>query len=208
MPLVLLEDISPNTTFGIWKITEDETMLLSLRPLPPEEKEHILNLKNNRKRKQRLAYRVLLQQILKRDYCLTYAADGKPMLHKENLYLSVSHSGDYAAAIVSATQKVGIDIEEVSQRMPLLASRFLTAKEMKEIDLQNSKLLHVYWGAKECLYKIYADTHILFSEHLSLLPFDIEKDSQTTAYIDFNKLHAQHKIIFQSVDNYMLVIVC
>ncbi|MDY0016080.1 MAG: 4'-phosphopantetheinyl transferase superfamily protein, partial [Bacteroidales bacterium] len=106
------------------------------------------------------------------------------------------------------TQKVGIDIEEISQRMPLLASRFLTAKEMKEIDLQNSKLLHVYWGAKECLYKIYADTHILFSEHLSLLPFDIEKDSQTTAYIDFNKLHAQHKVIFRSVDNYMLVIVC
>lgn len=208
MPLVSIDIIGNECKVGLWKIEEDEDTLYALRPLSPSEKADIITLKNNKKRRQRLAYRVLLKQMLQRDFSLSYGENGKPYLEKEDIHLSVSHSGDYATVILSTTDKVGIDIEKISERMPALASHFLSPTEMQTIDIQNIELLHMYWGTKECLYKMYSEMQPLFSEHLSLKAFDSQHDSQTTAYIQINDFHAEHTIFFRKIENYMLVVGC
>lgn len=205
MPLCFIEEINSTGTLGIWKIEEDENTLLHMRPMPSSEKEHIEALKNEKKRRQRLAYRVLLQNILKQDFILTYNREGKPYFENRNDYVSISHSKDYAAVFVSKIQAVGIDIEKISERIPTLASRFLNSKEVNSLDLNNLDLLHIYWGAKECLYKMYSDKKPLFDQHLSLETFDIIKSKQTKAYIKMQDFSAEHQLAFRKINDYMLV---
>ncbi len=205
MPLLWIENIDNVGTIGLWKIDEDEQTLFGLRPVLTEEKEQLLALKADTKRRHRLAYRILLQEIIKKNFSLYYDDTGKPFIEGENVHLSVSHSGDYAAVILSPTQLVGIDIEKIREHMPSLASRFLSPTEMGEIDLQNKELLHIYWGAKECLYKMYSDKEPLFSEHLSLQKFNPSQSQHTTAHITLPDFKAEHTIYFRKIDTYMLV---
>lgn len=205
MPLLWTENIDNVGTIGLWKIEEDEDTLLHLRPISKEEETHILHLKAKKKRKQRLAYRILLQEILQKDFLIRYDVNGKPFLEGEKLHLSVSHSGEYAAVFISPIHLVGIDIEKIRGNMPTLASHFLSKIEMKEIDTQNNELLHIYWGAKECLYKMYSDLKPLFSEHLSLQTFNPSVIQHTTAYISINDFKAKHLVYFRKIENTMLV---
>ena len=207
MPLYFIETIKSIGILGVWKIEEDENTLLRLRPIPENEKTQIEELKNEKKRCHRLAYRVLLKEILKKDFTIIYDENGKPYIKENKLFLSVSHSGNYVAVIISPTHKIGIDIERISNRMSALASRFLTSGEMQTIDLQNIESLHVYWGAKECLYKMYSDNKPIFNEQLSIQSFDITKDQQTTAYIKMHNFTATHQVCFRRIEDYMLVYV-
>ncbi|NLJ82287.1 MAG: 4'-phosphopantetheinyl transferase superfamily protein [Bacteroidales bacterium] len=207
MPLIGLENIENIGTLGLWKIKESEEILLKLRQLPAKEKEEINSLKNSKKRRQRLAYRILLKEILQKDFTLSYNTQGKPFIDNETLYFSVSHSDEYAAVLLSHTHLVGVDIEKISQRMPALASRFLTPKEMNEIDLQNIDLLHIYWGAKECLYKMYSEKTPLFSKHLTLKKFDILKQNHSIAHLSMEDLKAEYRLFFRKIEDYMLVYV-
>lgn len=205
MPLCFVEEIGAVGKLGVWKIEEDENTLLRMRPLPASEKEHIDVLKNEKKRRQRLAYRVLLQNLLKQDFILTYNSEGKPFFKNRQDFVSISHSKDYAAVFVSNIQAVGIDIEKISERMPMLASRFLNSKEENALDLNNLDLLHIYWGGKECLYKMYSDKKPLFDQHLSLETFDIIKSKHTKAYIKMEDFNAEHQLAFRKINDYMLV---
>lgn len=205
MPLCFIEEISLVGTLGVWKIEENENTLLRMRSLPPIEKGHIETLKNEKKRRQRLAYRILLQNILKQEFILTYDTAGKPSFVNRKDYVSVSHSKDYAAVFISPNLPIGIDIEQLSKRMPALASRFLSSSEVNSLDLNNLDLLHVYWGGKECLYKMYSNKKPLFDQHLSLETFDIIKSKQTKAYIKMQDFSAEHQLAFRKINNYMLV---
>ncbi|MDD2621832.1 MAG: 4'-phosphopantetheinyl transferase superfamily protein [Bacteroidales bacterium] len=205
MPLCFIEEIGAVGSFGVWKIEEDESTLCSLRSLPPDEKEHMVALKNPKKRLHRLAYRVLLQSMLKVEFSILYDQNGKPFLKNQSYNLSVSHSKDYAAVFISPTHPVGIDVEQINERMPALASRFLSPNELKTIDLQNIELLHLYWGGKECLYKMYSERKPLFEQHLSIEYVDIKTSNYTRAHIHMDDYKATHQLYFRKIGDYMLV---
>ena len=106
MPIFFQHQINETTRLGIWKIEETEEFFLSNVPLQ-QEVTHPL------KRLQHLAGRFLLQFLYPGfPYELIRIADTrKPYLPNEQYHFSISHCGDYAAAIVSSDQRVGVDIE-------------------------------------------------------------------------------------------------
>jgi phosphopantetheinyl transferase len=93
------------------------------------------------KRLQHLAGRFLLQFLFPGfPYELIQIADTrKPYLPEEQYHFSISHCGDYAAAIVSKSNRVGVDVEIPVERIGGIADKFLDAKEMKMFNDQCSR---------------------------------------------------------------------
>ena len=69
--------------------------------LIPEEDQYA-SFKSEIRKKQWLSYRILLKKMISpHPASIEYDAFGKPYLKNSDLYLSISHSGDYSAVIVS-----------------------------------------------------------------------------------------------------------
>jgi 4'-phosphopantetheinyl transferase len=85
---------------------------------------------------------------------------GKPLFsHQPNSlywFLSMSHTNGFGAAIKS-TKSVGIDIQLLTPKLRNIEKRFCSEKELEIIYSSHFPLesLHVYWGAKEAIYKAY-----------------------------------------------------
>jgi phosphopantetheinyl transferase len=138
------------------------------------------------KRLQHLAGRFLLQFLFP-DFPLPLiqiANTSKPYLPEESHHFSISHCGHYAAAIVSTTERVGIDIEEPTERILKVMPKFLTAAERQLIVPHDTRQLveagTVMWSAKEAMYKWYSLGDIDFQKHLVIEEIDFSANDGGT----------------------------
>ncbi len=56
---------------------------------------------------------------------------GKPYLVNFDYEISLSHSYDYAAVMISKDKKVGVDIELMKEKIDLIKHKFLSVEELK-----------------------------------------------------------------------------
>ena len=171
MPLVYEKNINLTTKLGVWHIAEEMDFFLQEVPLQTE-------IKHPRKQLQHLAGRYLLK-VLYPDFpyeLIRIADTKKPFLENEAYHFSISHCGDYAAVIVSSTQRVGVDIELVTEKVDRIKHKFLSEKEQQllkaietnSIQLVNAAMLTAAWGIKESLFKWYGDGLVDFKDHLHI----------------------------------------
>ena len=174
MPIFFQHQVSETTRLGIWKIEETEEFFLSNVPLQKE-------VTHPHKRLQHLAGRFLLQFLFPDfPYELIKIADTrKPYLTGEKYHFSISHCGDYAAAIVSSNQRVGMDIEIPSPKVEKIKEKFLNEEEVSKFEIRNSKfetpnseLLTLFWSAKESVFKWYGNGKVDFRQHILLQKID------------------------------------
>lgn len=178
MPLFYQHNINEQTKLGIWKIEEPDIFFLNAVPLKRE-------ITHPHKRLQHLAGRYLLK-LLFPDFPyeeIVIADTKKPYLPYEQYHFSISHCGNYAAAIVSKEQRVGIDIEIPTERLLRISSKFLNEKEKEQFSVSGIQfpvtaskleLLTALWGAKEAVFKWWGWGSVDFSEHILLAPFKFE----------------------------------
>lgn len=69
-----------------------------------------------------------LSGISENDIVIKYDENSKPYSENTNLHFSISHSGDYAVCVVSATP-IGIDIEKIRQLNMQSVRRFANSDE-------------------------------------------------------------------------------
>lgn len=170
MPLFYQQDINLTTRLGVWKIEETEDLFLRSVPLQRA-------ITHPHKRLQHLAGRYLLPFLFP-DFPheeIEIADTRKPFLPDEQYHFSISHCGDYAAALVSSTERVGIDIEMITQRVDRIKHKFLHPEELAFVDSyaidQQIKLLTLLWSAKEALFKWWGRGDVDFSEVLQTRAF-------------------------------------
>ena len=168
MPIFFQHQINETTRLGIWKIEETEEFFKSNVP------QH-RDVTHPHKRLQHLAGRFLLQYLFPAfPYELIQIADTrKPFLPDEQYHFSISHCGDYAAAIVSKDKRVGIDIEIPTDKISRIMYKFLSAKEHEVFDLiQPDKnripFATLLWSAKESVFKWYGDGGVDFRRQIQL----------------------------------------
>jgi len=175
MPLFYQQDIHGIGRLGVWKIQEEEPFFLATVPLQRE-------ITHPHKRLQHLAGRYLLQELYPGfPYELIRIADTrKPYLENEAFHFSISHCGDFAAAFVSPTVRVGVDVEEVTPRVGKILGKFLHPVELgwlgegregfsgEHPDAGPFALANLLWSAKESVYKWYGDGGVDFSEQIRL----------------------------------------
>lgn len=169
MPLFYQHNINAGTRIAIWRIEEPEEFFLQRVPVKRD-------VSHPYKRLQHLAGRYLLPALFQ-DFPLEeilIADTRKPFLENEKYHFSISHCGNFAAAIVSNENRVGVDIEYVTPRIKTIAHKFLDKEEKKylanweQIPNVYLELITVLWSAKEAIYKWYGEGRIDFKQHMHL----------------------------------------
>ncbi len=122
------------------------------------------------RKKQWLAYRILIKDLLRPDdFPVEYNEHGKPFLAGSDYHISVTHTEDLAAVIISRHARVGIDIEKIKPRILKVKDKFLSPAELamvgKERELEQ---LTLAWCAKESLYKLYGKRNLDFREEIKV----------------------------------------
>ncbi len=177
MPLFYQHTINETTKLGIWHIEEEEDFFLAKVPLQK-------SITHPHKRLQHLAGRYLLQYLFPDfPYAEILIADTrKPYLPNDRYHFSISHCGNYAAAIVSSTHRVGIDIEIPTEKIERVAHKFVSEGEWaflsighrpwsmeEKLPVIDRGLLTVLWSAKESLFKWYSLGQVDFRENMQLI---------------------------------------
>ncbi len=215
MPLFYKKDINPTTSLAIWKIEEPESFFLSYVPLSNA-------ITHPHKRLQHLAGRYLLQYLYP-DFPISsiqIADTRKPFLENEKYHFSISHCGDYAAAIVSSTERTGIDIELVRPTVAKIAHKFLHEDEIKQLidfninkqvvdsdNLQTELLaklteLTLHWCAKEAIFKWWGLGDVDFSEMIRTDNFKMSQEGILDSRFIKNKMEYKlqgHYKVFEHI---------
>jgi 4'-phosphopantetheinyl transferase len=201
MPLVKKIHVDPSTQVFVWKITECLEALKTIS-LKPESLQRLEKMRSEAHQKGFVSIRHLMKVAGYSDDDLYYTKDGKPHL-KDGKHVSITHSYDYSALIVS-THCVGVDIEKNRDTVKRIASKFIDSENtfLKEVNLIEQ--LTVIWGAKESLYKIHPDGGLSFKEHMTIDSFDL-KDNTTTGWISRNHLNKCYSIYFHQIEGFSLV---
>ena len=168
MAIFFQHQINESTRLGIWKIEETEDFFKHNVPLHRD-------VTHPHKRLQHLAGRFLLQFLFPDfPYKLIQIADTrKPFLPAEQYHFSISHCGDYAAAIVSKDSRVGIDIEIPVEKMVRIRDKFLSMDEKRKWSVDglypDARMLTLLWSCKESVFKWYGDGGVDFSGQIQLI---------------------------------------
>ncbi len=207
MPILLHKDLKKKGELGLWAIEEEESWFLSQLDLSQEEQSQLDKIQGHR-RVEWLAARMLIHRMSGREKRGIFWKDefGKPHLENSNFQISISHSRKIAAAI-AAPSKVGVDIQQFVSKIDRLTHKFLSKKETQNLDL-NFRLwhLHVYWGAKEALYKAYGRRQLDFCKHILIQPFKFQKQGGIfTGRIQKGNLVEKYELAYQFVEDYALV---
>lgn len=208
MPLSLHQQIAPEGEIGLWHITEPEEWFLADLALAPAELEQLQPLRG-RRRVEWLAARQLVHQMSGREERLSFFKDefGKPKLLGSAYQISISHSHGMAAAI-AAPHRVGIDLQYLVPKIERLAKRFLSPAELARLSDGPERIpqLHVYWCAKEALYKAYGRRALDFCEHIQVQPFAFnEAGGQAEGLVQKGAVSLRFELKYWPYGAYMLV---
>lgn len=193
MPIFFQKEIDYSTRVGIWKIEEEESFFKGLVPVHR-------NVTHPHKRLQHLAGRFLLKYLYPHfpSELIQIADTRKPFLPDEAYHFSISHCGNYAAAIVSKKCRVGIDIELSNEKINRVKHKFINEAEKKQLDLSSTIQLIQLWSAKESVYKWYGKGGVDVSEDIHIHSFDPVK-SQFACY--FKKLDVPLEINYMQFNS-------
>jgi phosphopantetheinyl transferase len=98
----------------------------------------------------------------------------KPFLIDEAFHFSISHCGDYAAAIVSTQNRVGVDIEIPHPKIERIQHKFITKSEnelLATIDDNGHPEfsgLTMAWSIKEAMFKWQGIGEVDFKKHMQI----------------------------------------
>ena len=197
MPLIYEQQINTATKIGVWYITEEENFFLEHVPLQR-------NITHPHKRLQHLAGRYLLRELFPEfPLSLIIIADTrKPFLEDDAFHFSISHCGNYAAAIVSTQNRVGVDIEIPHAKIEKIQYKFLSEKEknmLSTADGNTIKMLTMAWSIKEAMFKWYGSGQVDFIEDMNIIAI-----KKTNAGYEAECLFKKEKNILLSLKNIFL----
>jgi len=184
MPLIKKQ----NFTFGqigIWHLSEQVEILEQelFNELCNEDKEKYDKFKSDSRKKEWLAARILLKELKKSPFAITitYNDACKPVIADENI--SISHSRDYVAIILSSKKQVAIDIEKVSSKTRKIIHKFLSENEQENFNIEDEKITSLLWSAKESVYKYFSKKNLPFIDGIKILPAKIENKGELNAIL-------------------------
>lgn len=173
MPLILKKGIKDQFTLGVWKTMEDASFFIEKMPLS-ENEGLIINEMSDKRKQEWLSSRYLVHQLSTRSERAILEKDehGKPHIHDTPWHISMTHSKNMTAAIGSI-HTCGIDIQQWTSKIERVAHKFITAPELEAFPKDEAlEYMHVFWGAKEAMYKAYGKKSLAFKTHIFIDPFE------------------------------------
>jgi 4'-phosphopantetheinyl transferase len=190
-------------SIAVWQSKEPIHELLQNAFLSSEDEKKILSFKSETRKREYLTVRNALRVLSDGNCKITYDSNGKP--HLDNDYISISHSHDLIAIMLSKKPGIGIDIEAIHPRIINLSQKFLSSTEVKQMKPGDPiEKLQVLWGAKEVLYKIHSIGGLVFKENLLTEYFDYNISGTMKATIVKQEYEETFQIYYEKIDGYML----
>ncbi|MBE0675937.1 MAG: 4'-phosphopantetheinyl transferase superfamily protein [Bacteroidales bacterium] len=198
--------LNENTILGVWKIEEDLQALKSIVTLSADDKKKFKIFRSNSRKVEFLSVRALLAELLGPDARIVYNKNNKPFLKDGSHFISISHSHNLTAILLSKTEKVGIDLEYMSTNITAFAFKFINRKEKVVRDRDRKKYhLYIHWCAKEALYKICDKEGISIRKDITVEPFDLNDSGEIRGRVKTDKLDESFDLWYTRYDNYALV---
>ena len=182
-----------NCKIALWEITETLKELLQL-----SHTISIPDFNTEKRKKEWLASRLLLNKISP-NTALSYNEFGAPELNNE-CNISISHSKKLVAISISK-QQVGLDIEEISDKVLRVSSKFISKNNLTDLTAEKATLI---WSCKEAIYKWHQKGEINFIADIKLQSFLIEEKGEIKAQFKNNPL----TLFYTKINSHFLVYVC
>lgn len=208
MPIQTYRHLDSKGELGIWHIEESEAYFQERMQLTDLETEQLAQIKGEGRRKEWLASRWLLHVMSGRKERGAFLKDkyGKPHLMDSPFQVSISHSNQMAAVLATPVS-CGIDIQKIVSKIERITHKFLRQEESYSLAL-GSRLehLHVYWGAKEALYKAYGRKELDFRQHIHITPFEYDLErGQFEGHIQKDSYRQDFQLFYEQIGAFILV---
>jgi phosphopantetheinyl transferase (holo-ACP synthase) len=208
MPLIHVNEIKPGVKTGLWRILEPKEELLEGLDLSDREQAGYDLLKTDLRMRQWLSYRNMICQILESPKAPVHNdANGKPIIQGHPFHVSISHTDDYSAVILSDRYEVGIDIEKLRPRILKVKEKFLSDNELEMTRAGGLEKPTILWCAKEALYKLYGRRNLDFRKHISLDNFDLEQHDTFGGTIQVGDTIQRYRLNWERLGELILVYV-
>jgi len=206
MGLILKEHFNEDVQFGVWEITEDYEKLRSQLILDDKDLTTVESFKNHQRKLEWLSVRTLLKSMLGKDGKIVYGPERKPYLHNNSFNISISHSKNLTAILMSKKKRVGLDLEFMANKILRIADKFLRPEELEQIE-KDKELYHLYlhWCAKEALYKICDKVDINFVTNLCIEPFKPKEKGIMTGTVNNSYMNEKFSLNYFTIKNYSIV---
>jgi len=194
---------------GVWEITEDYDTLYSMVKLDRSEKARLASFRSTSRKLEWLSVRALIKSMKGDKAKIVYNSENKPFLYKTGGNISISHSRNLTAILVSPDKRVGIDLEYMSGKISKLGHKFMNSNESLTRDVRKKKFhLYLHWCAKEALYKICDKQDVNFREGITILPFEPEDNGFIRGHIVNSIGEEDFDLEYLYYENYALVWCC
>lgn len=179
--LYFRKDISPHNMLAIWHIEENKRDLLAMLNNKGWYTE-IENLPAETRSIEKLAVRVLLKEILQEEKQIFYSEQGMPYLKDSAFNISISHTKNFAAILLGTKQNMGIDIEQITEKVKRVKDKFIRFGEQINPDKELNHLL-IHWSAKEALFKAFHRQISDLKNEVIIQPFCPEESGKIFASV-------------------------
>jgi 4'-phosphopantetheinyl transferase len=173
MPLVI-NKYEHSYRLALWKLSEPLSFFEEKANFSPSDTNTYQSIKNETRKKEWLAVRILLNDVLGFWPIITYMETGKPILNNHTRHLSISHSKEMVGILLSTNPYAGIDIENSNRNVDIIQKRFLSPTELETVSKsKNYGLNTIYWCAKEAIFKSLNEPNIEFSTRIFVKNVDL-----------------------------------
>jgi 4'-phosphopantetheinyl transferase len=207
MAIAYRQRVDDDTEFALWKIEEQAEDLYNQLQLDDDEKAFVQKISNGKRHLHWLGTRVLLRKMLLTDEYIDCKVDehGKPYLVTLPYHISLSHSFDYAAVMISKKRPVGIDIEQIKEKVERIASRFLSQGELAFIGNEH-RIQHLYacWCVKESVYKCHGQKEVSFIDDILIKQFDFTEHGNVNAILTKGNTKIDYTVGYLQYEDYMI----
>lgn len=184
MALFLKKELDNDATIYVWEITETEEELMQ-QSIPNDELEELALIRNESRRKEKLAERALLNEIFEEKVYLGHHDNGKPFLQNMLMEISITHCSRFVAIILHPEESVGIDIESLERDFTAVEKKALSEDEIDDLcdndsERRNTELA-IYWCAKEAIFKRMSINGVDYAEQIEIDRFRPRDDGELDA---------------------------
>ena len=209
MPLIFKENFQEDCLLGIWEIQESYQELISGVQLYGDEKGRLNRFRSEARKMEFLSVRILLKALIGVCGPIVYSDKQKPFLQQSDYRISITHSRNLTAIMLSKTKKVGIDLEFMSHKISKVAHKFINTDEYITTSEDLKKYhLYIHWCAKEALFKLCDKQDINFLKNLTIEPFEPADYGVINGWVNNKFWHDKFELSYFSINNYIVVYSC
>ena len=191
-----------NIEYLIWDLEEDIEELSKLLSFPEISKQ-LESYRTLKRKKEFLCARILLKELFSKQVDIEYDYFGKPYIKGSQWNISITHSGRFVA-VARSLNKIGIDIEQITEKLERTKHKFSSQKELNNINpKQNLFQLALYWSAKESVYKLIANEALIFDTEMIIKAFIPQNKGTFFLELDSKKNKKTLNIEYQKINDYV-----